>query len=188
MWRRYARGSLFALSSILAIFLFYILTTRVESVPSSQTPLPAVLGKADAGISQFTFTQSREGAAQWQVQAKRARMFEGENRMVLEDVSVTLYGAKGKELHLTGDEGTIDTSTKNFTLVKRSGTVAVQLESGYTIFTNHLMWTDDRREITTNDAVTIVGNGLEVIGRGLVGKLDTEEFQILDDVHVAIVQ
>ncbi|MGH7261020.1 MAG: hypothetical protein ACREI9_10105 [Nitrospiraceae bacterium] len=42
--------------------------------------------------------------------------------------------------------------------------------------------------MTTADAVTITGNGLEVTGRGLVGKLDVEEFQILDDVHVAIAQ
>jgi len=73
-------------------------------------------------------------------------------------------------------------------LSKRTGDIAVRLENGYTIFTNHLAWTDARREVTTNDAVTITGNGLEVKGRGLVGKLDVEEFQILEDVHVEIVQ
>ncbi|OGW67285.1 MAG: hypothetical protein A3H49_12490 [Nitrospirae bacterium RIFCSPLOWO2_02_FULL_62_14] len=95
---------------------------------------------------------------------------------------------KGRELQLESDEGTIDTATKNFILAKREGTIAIQLDNGYTIFTNHLVWTDARREVTTNDAVTITGNGLEVKGRGLVGKLDVEEFQILEDVHVEIVQ
>ena len=73
-------------------------------------------------------------------------------------------------------------------LARRTGDITVRLEHGYTIFTNHLAWTDARREVTTSDAVTITGNGLEIKGRGLVGKLDVEEFQILEDVHVAIVQ
>lgn len=115
-------------------------------------------------------------------------MFETENRAILENVQVTLYGPKGRELRLESDEGTIDTARKNFVLAKRTGTIAVQLDNGYTIYTNHLAWTDERREVTTSDAVTIIGNGLEVKGRGLIGKLDVEEFQILDDVHVAIVQ
>ena len=188
MWSRYIRSVLLVLSGILAISLVYLLTNRVESELVPAGPVPSRLERADAGIDQFTFTQSRAGAVQWQVQAKRARLFETENRAVLESVRVTLYGPEGRELQLEGDEGTIDTATKNFVLAKRAGTIAVQLENGYTIYTNHLAWTDARHEVTTNDAVTIAGNGLAVKGRGLIGKLDVEEFQVLEDVHVEIVQ
>ena len=188
MWSRYIRGGLLVLSGILAVFLVYLLTSQVESELVPHGPVPDRLEHADAGIDRFTFTQTRSGAVQWQVQAQRARMFETENRAVLEGVQVTLYGPKGRELQLEGDEGTIDTVKKNFVLAKRTGDIAVRLENGYTIYTNHLAWTDARREVTTSDAVTITGNGLEVKGRGLVGKLDAEEFQILEDVHVAILQ
>lgn len=188
MWSRYIRGGLLVLSGILAVFLVYLLTSQVESELVPRGPVPDPLEHADAGIDRFTFTQTRSGAVQWQVQAQRARMFEAENRAVLEDVQVTLYGPKGRELQLEGDEGTIDTAKKNFVLAKRTGDIAVRLENGYTIYTNHLAWTDARREVTTSDAVTIIGNGLEVKGRGLVGKLDAEEFQILENVHVAILQ
>lgn len=188
MWGRYIRGVLLALSGILATFLVYLLASQVESDQVPARPVPSRLDRADAGIDRFTFTQSRSGAVQWQVQAQRARLFETENRAVLEGVQVTLYGPKGRELRLESDEGTIDTAKKDFILAQRTGIIAVQLENGYTILTNHLAWTDARREISTGDAVTITGNGLEVTGRGLVGKLDVEEFQILEDVHVAIVQ
>jgi lipopolysaccharide export system protein LptC len=188
MWQRYVRGALLLLSGLLAIFLVYILTTRVEPEQAATQSAPQSLARADAGIDRFTFTQTRSGAVQWQVEARRAQLVEAEQRAVLEGVQVTLYGPKGRELRLAGDEGTIDTARKNFMLVKRSGTIAIELDSGYTILTNHLAWTDERREVTTSDTVTITGNGLEVSGRGLVGKLDIEEFQILDDVHVAIVQ
>jgi len=188
MWSRYIRGALLVLSGILAIFLVYLLTSQVESEQPPAGPVPSRLDQADAGIDHFTFTQSRSGTVQWQVQAKRARLFGNENRAVLEGVEVTLYGPKGRELRLESDEGAIDTVKKNFILTKREGDIVVQLENGYTIFTNHLVWTDARREVSTSDAVRIAGNGLDVKGRGLVGKLDVEEFQILEDVHVEILQ
>jgi len=107
---------------------------------------------------------------------------------VLEDVQVTLFGRKGWELKLAGDEGTIDTDKRDFVLAKRNGVIAVQLESGYIIYTNHLAWVDADRQISTRDPVQITGHGLEITGHGFVGKLDKEEFKVLEDVHVAIIQ
>lgn len=188
MWQHWIRGGFLVLSIIFSSFLVYLLVTRTESVSSSNVANPATLERADAGIDQFTFMQSRAGAVQWEVRAQHARVFEAENRAVLDQVQVTLYGMKGRELRLEGDEGTIDTAKRDFMLARRIGLIAVQLESGYTIYTNHLAWADASREISTGDPVTISGHGLEVTGLGMVGKLDTEEFQVLKDVHVEIVQ
>ena len=175
MWKRWIRGGLLVLSIIFTSFLLYLLMTRTESVSSSNLAKPAILDRADAGIDQFTFMQSRGGAVQWEVRAQRARVFETENRAILDQVQVTLYG-------------TIDTVKRNFVLARHTGLIAIQLEGGYTVYTNHLAWNDASREITTGDPVTLSGNGLEVTGLGLVGKLDKEEFQVLQDVHVEIVQ
>lgn len=188
MWGQYIRRGLLVLSGFLAAFLVYLLTHQVESELTPAESVSSRMEYADAGVDRFTFTQSRSGVVQWQVQAQRARLFETDHRAVLENVRVTLYGPHGRELQLESDEGTLDTANKNFVLIKRAGPIAVQLENGYTIFTNHLAWTDARREVTTDDPVTILGHGLSVTGRGLVGKLDIEEFQILEDVHVEIVQ
>ena len=89
-------------------------------------------------------------------------------------------------MKLEGDEGMMNTATKNFTLIRRDSPIAVQLQNGYTIYTNHLLWVDERREVSTGDPVTMIGQGLEITGRGLVGKLDSEEFKVLEDVHVEI--
>lgn len=186
MWHRWARGGLLALSAALASFLFYLLAVRVESVPSPISASPGALERADAGIEGFTFVQSRAGVVQWEVRAQRGRLLEAESRAILEHVQVTLFGARGWELRLQGDEGTIDTAKKDFVLAKHAGPIAVELQNGYTIYTNHLAWTDARGEISTRDPVTISGQGMEVTGRGLIGKLDGEEFQILENVHVEI--
>jgi lipopolysaccharide export system protein LptC len=144
------------------------------------------MGTADAGIDHFTFLQSKSGAVQWQVEADRARVVESQHKAELEQVRVTLFGSKGWELKAQGDQGTVNTVTKDFVLVNRDGPIVIELQGGYRIYTNHLLWTDQRREVTTDDAVRITGDGVELTGRGLIAKLDVEEFRILDDVHLQI--
>ena len=188
MWKRWVQGGLLALSLILASFLLYILAIRSEPEPAAGSLSAEAPRRADARNEQFTFVQSRGGAVQWEVLAKRARVFEAEQRALLEDVQVTLFGEHGWELKAVGDDGEIDTGTKNFALTKREGDIALELQSGYTIYTNHITWTDERREVGTADPVRIVGHGLELTGRGLIGRLDQEEFTVLHDVRVAFLQ
>jgi LPS export ABC transporter protein LptC len=184
VWQRWVQRGLLALSVVLACFLAYLLVTNSAAVPTTTATVPGSIDTADATISQFTFTQTKGDTVQWQVQAQEARLFERDNRAMLHIVAVTLFGQHGKELTVTGDEGTLDTKTKNFVLANRSEPLMVHTESGYVIYTNHLAWTDQTREIRTQDPVRIVGQGLEVTGRGLLGHLDTEEFEVLEDVHV----
>ena len=186
VWRLWAQRGLLALSALLACFLVYLLLTRAASVPTPTATAPGTINQADASISEFTFTQTKGGKVQWKVDAKQARLFEHDNRAVLDHVAVTLFGISGKDMTVEGDEGTLDTATKNFMLANRSEPLAVHTESGYVIYTNHLRWTDHTREIRTEDPVRIVGHGLEVTGRGLLGHLDSEEFEVLEDVHVDI--
>lgn len=184
MWRRWAQRGLLALSVLLACFLVYLLMTNSTAVPPPTTAAPGTINQADAVISKFTFTQTKGDKVQWQVEAQQARLFEQEKKAILDKVAVTLFGVQGKEMTVEGDEGTLDTNTKNFSLTNRSEPLAIYTQSGYTIYTNHLVWTDQSREIRTQDPVRIIGHGLEVRGRGLLGHLDSEEFEVLEDVHV----
>lgn len=184
MWELIARRALLALSVVLASLLGYLLFINADSVPANR-PIPqGGVDQADAKLSEFTFTQSKGEVVQWQVKAKQARLFEQEKRAVLRDVAVILYGAEGHEVTVRGDEGTFDTATKDFALANHDAPLIVETRSGYTIYTNHVMWTEKTKEIRTNDAVRIVGHGLEVNGRGLLGRMESEEFEILRDVHV----
>jgi lipopolysaccharide export system protein LptC len=103
---------------------------------------------------------------------------------MLHVAAATLLGQQGKETTVTGDEGTLNTATTHTEPSTRTDPLVFHTESGYVIYTNHLAWTDQTREIRTQDPVRIVGHGLEVTGRGLLGHLDREEFEVLEDVHV----
>jgi LPS export ABC transporter protein LptC len=184
VWQRWVRGGLLALCVVLACFLAYLLMTSSAMVPSPTAAVPGSMDIADATISQFTFTQTKEDTVLWKVKAQEARLFERDRQARLQVVAVTLFGRQGQEMTVTGDEGTLNTETKNFVLANRSEPLVIYTESGYVIYTNHLAWTDQTREIRTSDPVRIVGHGLEVTGRGLLGHLDREEFEVLEDVHV----
>mgnify|MGYP002400784843 CR=1 FL=1 len=187
MWKLIARRTLLAASALLAVFLGYLLVRNADSVSTSQPTVPEHMEKADAKLSEFTFTQSKGDVVQWQVQAKQAQVFDQEQRALLHDVSLTFYGGGGEEVKVYGDEGTFDTASKNFALSHREAPVTVITRSGYTIYTNHLMWTDKSKEIRTDDPVRIVGPGLEIRGLGLLGKMNSEEFEVLHNVHVDLV-
>jgi lipopolysaccharide export system protein LptC len=187
VWQRLAQRVLFALTLLLGCVLIYLLMTNSTASPPPTATAPGTINQADAIISKFTFTQTKGDKVQWQVDAQQARLFEQDKKAVLDNVAVTLFGIQGKELTVHGDEGTLNTETKNFLLANRSEPLVIYTQSGYTIYTNHLAWTDQTREIRTQDPVHIVGNGLDVKGRGLLGHLDTEEFEVLEDVHVEVV-
>lgn len=184
MWQLITRRALLTLSVLLAAFLGYLLFRNADSTQSSRPIAPESMEQADAKILEFIFTQSKGDVVQWQVQAKQARLFEQDKRAVLRDVALTFYGAGGDEVTVHGEEGTLDTATKNFRLANRQTPIVVETRSGYTIYTNHLVWTDEAREIRTEDPVRMVGHGLEVRGQGLLGRMESEEFEVLQDVHV----
>lgn len=182
-----ARRALLSLSILLTIFLGYLLFRNAASSPGSGSISINPIEKADARLGEFTFTQSKGEAVEWQVRAKQARLFEQEKRAVLHGVVLTLYGGAGDEVTVEGEEGTFNTATKDFVLVNQATPIVVQTRSGYTIYTNRLEWVEAVREIRTTSPVRIVGHGLEIRGQGLMGRISSEEFEILQDVHVDLV-
>src|ERR1043165_8359605 len=133
------------------------MTNSTASPPPTATA-PGTINQADAIISKFTFTQTKGDKVQWQVDAQQARLFEQDKKAILDNVAVTLFGAQGRELTVHGDEGTLNTETKNFLLENRSEPLLIYTQSGYTIYTNHLAGTGQSREIRTQDPRPFVGN------------------------------
>ncbi len=183
-WQQWLRRLLLLLAIASSAFLAFILVTKGNSGSSSGAAKKQALGQADAGMEQFTFRQTKDGVVQWEVKAQEASLYEERNQALLKTVQVTLLGQRGKELMVEGEEAHLNTSTKDFVLSNRANDIAVRLDGGYTVYTNHLQWTDGVQELHTQDPVSIEGNGLKITGRGLRGKLDQEEFQVLENVQV----
>ena len=180
------RWGLTFLVCMMAIFIGHRVYTHMESKQPPSSHSSKESSPADAWIHGFTYRQTQSGSAKWEIVAKRAQVFESENRARLEDVTVHLFGKEDKQMTVEAEEGTINTKTKNIDLKNQKDFLSVQLNNGYTIYSKHLQWKESSRQVKSQTPVVIKGKGLTVTGTGLVGNVDDEEFQILSNVRAEV--
>ncbi len=184
---RVARATLLGtmLAVLVTIFVF-VAAGPARRVPQVSTPISSPQ-QADAGLQGFSFVQSKSGLVDWKIQARQAHLFEADAKAVLsDDVQVTLMGADGVTMTVTGDEGTINTASKDFVISKRSGNLALILNSGFTIYTPRIRWDNQALRIWTDEPVRITGPRLEVTGQGMDAFPASREMRVRRNVHVGI--
>ena len=180
------RWGLTVLLIVMAVFIGHRVYTHMQTKEPPSAHSSKDTQPADAWIQGFTYRQTQSGVAKWEVVAKRAQVFEAEDRARLEDVTVHLFGKKDKQMTVEAEEGTINTKTKNIDLRNQKDFLAVRLSNGYTIFSKHLQWKESSHQVKSQTPVIITGKGLTVTGTGLVGNIDDEEFQILSNVRAEV--
>lgn len=177
-------GLLGIIFAVLATLVIFIVTGPSRRVP--QVAVPTLPQVADAGVKGFSFVQSKDGLVDWKIQAKQAQVFDADAKAVLNDVQVTLMGPDGVTMTVSGDDGTINTLSKDFIISKKTGDLALILTSGYTIYTSRFTWDNQKHRIWTDEPVTIKGPSLEVTGQGLDAFLTTQEMRVRRNVRVGI--
>ncbi len=183
---RLVRGGLLGIMLVVVVTLIlYVLQGPSRRIPAvSVSVLPQ---NADAGLREFSFVESKEGQVDWKIHAKEAQVFDADSKAILKDVVVTLSDARGLQMTVEGDDGTINTVSKDFVLSKRSGDLALVFEDGYTIYTPRLAWVNIERRFWTDEPVRITGpNRLEVTGQGMDTLLTTREMRIRRDARVEV--
>ncbi len=184
MSNRFMRWALSGVILGLGAFLVYVVMVQVRTNVATPSVIAPVLEEADAGMEGFVYRQTKDGIVQWEVAAQKAKVFEARHEATLDEVQLRLFGQDGEEMMLQADEGMINTETNDFELRNREEPMAIEFANGYTIFTPHIRWIDAKQEIRTPHSVTIQGNGLTITGTGFVGDIESEEFTLLDQVHV----
>ena len=170
---------------VVTTLILYVLQGPSRRIPAvSVSVLPQ---NADAGLREFSFVESKQGQVDWRIHAKEAQVFDADSKAILKGVLVTLSDARGLQMTVEGDDGTINTLSKDFVLSKRSGDLALVFEDGYTIYTPRLAWVNNERRFWTDEAVRITGpNRIEVTGQGMDTLLTTREMRIRRDARVEV--
>src|SRR2546427_8257945 len=76
-------------------------------------------------------------------------------------------GTDGVTMTVAGDEGTINITSKDFVISKRSGNLALILNGGFTIYTPRVRWDNQALRMWTDEPGRITGPPLEGTGPGL---------------------
>jgi len=165
----------------LALAGFLAMNWKRNVLFSNPVKMPNIA--ADLEVGNLFLTEEKAGTVSWELTAKFAQCFKEGKRTLLEDLRVTLHNQDGRVVTLRGDRGRFDERTRNMDV---EGGVVVTSSDGLCLRTDSLYYNHDRREITTEDPVSIDGQGLTVSGTGLLMDLSQERISILSEVETLI--
>jgi len=173
----------FVLIAIASLTLILVMVALVRNslVSHDSIRLDSLPPKGvDMQIGDIHYEQTDKNASkEWELDAKSAQYFKGENKIVLQSIELTFFSGEGKAYKLTADEGELYTDSKD---VKVSGNVVFLTEDGYHVQADSFKYNAGERKIFTNDRVHISGKELVMTGKGMVVDLETEKLYILEEV------
>ena len=173
----------FVLIAIASLTLILVMVALVRNslVSHDSIRLDSLPPKGvDMQIGDIHYEQTDKNASkEWELNAKAAQYFKGENKIVLQSIELTFFSGEDKAYKLTADEGELYTDSKDVNL---SGNVVVATEDGYHVQADSFKYNAEEKKIFTNDRVHLSGKELVMTGKGMVVDLDKEKLYILEEV------
>lgn len=173
----------FIMASLIFSLLFFINSWIKKRNISNQERGSTMVKEADTTIDNFSFFQTKDGKVEFEIKALRAELFEGEGKVLLKDPKITINRGDGMRVHLAGDNGSLDTVSKDFQINKGDKDIKVSLGDDLTVVTSSLRWINDKKEIVSDSPVEIKKGGMVIRGGRFVTNLDTQQFEVTGDVE-----
>lgn len=144
-----------------------------------QSLLKVMSDHVDLQVKDVVYTDVGESGEKWEVRAKEARYMKSDNLAVFDKVRATLIMANGKTITLTGDEGRLNTETRDIEII---GNVVAVSANGDRFLTSRLEYSREKQQIFTDDAVTMESGGIRIKGKGM--KLSLRDRKVTLDSSV----
>jgi len=170
-----------------ALFLFLLVfTIRFVHRRNSTNSFDFTKASANVQIDHFSLVQAENGTKDWELLAKRARVYDKDAKAVLEGVQVKVFGYQGLGMSFDADKGILDTTTKDLYLERSGEPLKVALNNGYTVYAPSVNWQNTSRKILADGPITIVGTRVRINGKRLIVGADTGDFQVIGDVEAKL--
>ncbi|NIA09037.1 MAG: LPS export ABC transporter periplasmic protein LptC [Nitrospiraceae bacterium] len=137
--------------------------------------------KADLTLKGIRYARNLGGKTQWILWADEGRLYEAKNIMDLKDVKIKFFPAAGGQLLITGNSGVYRINDDEMSL---KGNVEVHSESGTSLYSKSLYFSQKKRLIWTKDNVIIKGNGLTMRGKGLEYNLQIGKLTVINQTSI----
>jgi LPS export ABC transporter protein LptC len=134
----------------------------------------------DILVEGLEFSEWEEDRLSWLMGAERTRYRHKEKKASLEQVEVTFFPVTGGKMLLWANLVDYDTQTKGF---RASDSVRGKSDQGYEFTTKSLLYDGNKREVTTDDKVTLGKDRLTIQGTGMKGSLADHKFRLLSEVR-----
>lgn len=126
----------------------------------------ALLLKGGSFIEGLKIIHKKNGISMWTLNASRADIIEGSDRVKLNDIVLTV---ENKDMTIYSPEGFYNTESRDLILNGKIKAVS----KGYTIITESVEWNQSKGEIKTKEAVKIESKKFNVEGVGM--EADSEQ-------------
>ncbi|MBU4321026.1 MAG: LPS export ABC transporter periplasmic protein LptC [Thermodesulfovibrionales bacterium] len=153
------RKSLLVLSLLSLLALFLLLGNSRELDKT-------LLLKGGSFLEGLKIVHKKNGTSMWTLNASRADIIEGSDRVKLNDVVLRV---ENKEMTIYSPEGFYNMESRDMTLNGKIKAVS----KGYTIITESVEWNQSKGEIKTKEAVKIESKKFNVEGVGM--EADSEQ-------------
>jgi len=161
-----------ALGVSLGAVSWYFLHSR-QGRNLAQLPFPKSAAKAVMALSKVRQTATKDGILQWKLEAETAEMEAETGQMILQSPEINFFLKDGSQVHLTAQKGILHTRDNNMEVQGN-----VQLRSDrYTLVTEALAYDNERRVITSTEAVRIIGKAVQLHAASMTYDLTTNQAQ-----------
>lgn len=174
---------------IMQIVVFAPQTVNVKSKTAAEL-LDTSAAQADVEQSMVGVHLFGIGAGQsrreWELWSDEALAFKGKNEWELKKVKVILFAENGVEFTVTGQQGWVETVTRD---LKITGEVVTQSSNGYVFRTEEVKYSSENKQLTSPGEVSMLGPKdekgarLDLRGVGLEANLTDSKIHIAKSVR-----
>ncbi|MFH1080061.1 MAG: LPS export ABC transporter periplasmic protein LptC [Pseudomonadota bacterium] len=151
----------FSLTAILAAIALLVVDLYKTS---PKTLLKVMADNVDLQVKDVIYTDVGQSGEKWEIRANTARYHKKENKVLFEKVRVKLLTPEGRIFRMTGDQGKLQTDTKD---IEISGNVEILSDQGDRLRTDVLHYTHAQSAVHTDGAVTMWGGRMQIMGVGM---------------------
>jgi LPS export ABC transporter protein LptC len=163
---------------------FFLRGTDI-TVPSLFRPTPGE--RLLLSMDGFKFIQSENGSIAWRVNARSADLYENKEAQLKEIEIFFISSAKDKkEATLLGEQGTMDTSNGNATILRGAREVRIATSDGYLLTTDSLSWKAGERLVWTADPFKLLGKEIYLEGVGISANVDLHTILVKNNVKAVL--
>lgn len=168
--------------------LLFFLINRPEE--SNKTPVELKTTDADVLIEKFHLSQSEKDRVKWELKAETAEIYREGKKAVLKNLELTFRKTEGAvvgdTITLKGEEGILNTETRDILINGKTRDIEVTTDKGYTFTVASLKWNEAKRRILSDDEITLIGPNIKVTGKGISVNVDLQQIEVLSDVRTVV--
>ncbi|UXR64662.1 LPS export ABC transporter periplasmic protein LptC [Bdellovibrio bacteriovorus] len=156
---------------------------KAEAKKNKDAPAPSSL--AEQRMGGVHLVESQSGNRDWELFAVSAEGNQGEGTWKLKQVRVLFYNKEKVEFTVTGDEGSIDSKSKDLSVI---GNVVTKSENGYIFKTPAIFYSSKTRRIESPEQVVMEGprdaSGAALFLKGASMKVLVDQSKMLIEKRV----